>query len=62
MDRRRSTRLLRNPVPMLIFLGAVLGLVVLVVVKATWTPVAPLRLARRRSWGQILAASARRCT
>ena len=53
------TRLLRNPLPMLIFLGAVLGLVVLVVVRATWTPVAPLRLARRRTWGQILAASAR---
>ncbi len=31
----------------------------LLAVKATWTPVAPLRLGRRRSWGQILAASAR---
>ena len=52
-------RLLRNPLPMLIFLGSVLGLIVLLAVKATWTPVAPLRLGRRRSWGQILAASAR---
>src|SRR5262249_9091039 len=28
-------------------------------VKATWTPVAPLRLGRRRAWGQIIAASGR---
>jgi uncharacterized membrane protein len=27
--------------------------------RATWTPVAPLRLGRRRTWGQILSASAR---
>ncbi len=29
-----------------------------VVVRPTWTPVAPLRLGRRRTWGQILSASA----
>ena len=52
-------QLLRNPVPMLLLLAALIGLVVLVAVKATWTPVAPLRLGRRRSWGQILAASGR---
>ena len=27
--------------------------------RATWRPVAPLRLARRRAWGQILAAAGR---
>jgi hypothetical protein len=51
--------LLANPVPMLLLIGTVLGLVVLVAVKATWTPVAPLRLARRRHWGQIISSTFR---
>jgi hypothetical protein len=50
---------LRNPPAMALVLAAVIGLVVLVVVRATWTPVAPFRIGRRRAWGQILAASAR---
>jgi hypothetical protein len=52
-------RLLRDPVPLLITLAVAVGLLVLVIVRATWTPVAPLRLARRRTWGQILSASGR---
>ncbi len=52
-------RLLANPVPMLLLIGLVVGLIVLLAVKATWTPVAPLRLARRRHWGQIVAATFR---
>jgi hypothetical protein len=52
-------RLLRNPVPMLILLGTLLGLVVFAIVRATWRPAAPLRVARRRTWGQILSAAAR---
>lgn len=56
---RAFNQLLRNPVPMLLLLTVLAGLVVLVAVKATWTPVAPLRLGRRRSWGQILAVSGR---
>ena len=52
-------RLLRNPVPTLIFIASILALAILAAYKATWTPVAPLRIGRRRSWGQILAASAR---
>ena len=52
-------QLLRNPVPTLIFLGAILALVIFAAVRATWTPVAPVRVARRRSWGQIISASAR---
>jgi hypothetical protein len=52
-------RLLRNPLPTLIFLGTILGLVIFAAVRATWTPVAPLRVGRRRSWGQVLSASAR---
>jgi len=51
--------LLRNPTMMLLALGALLALVVFAAVRATWTPVAPLRLARRRFWGQIISASLR---
>jgi hypothetical protein len=51
--------LLRNPVPVLVFLAALLALVFFVAARARWTPVAPLRVARRRAWGQILSASAR---
>jgi hypothetical protein len=52
-------RLLRNPVPMLILLGTLLGLVIFAVVRATWLPAAPLRVGRRRTWGQIVSAAAR---
>ena len=51
--------LLRNPTAILLTLGALLALVVFAVVKATWLPLAPFRIARRRSWGQILSTSAR---
>ena len=51
--------LLRNPAWMLLVLAAIIGLLVFAVVRATWLPVAPLRIARRRSWGQVLSASAR---
>jgi hypothetical protein len=51
--------LLRSPGLVLLILGLLVALVAFVVVKATWTPSAPLHLARRRSWGQILAASGR---
>ena len=52
-------RLLRSPGATLLVLGVLLALIVFVVVRATWTPVAPLRVARRRTWGQTLSASAR---
>ncbi len=51
--------LLRNPTMTLLALGALLALVVFAAVRATWVPVAPLRIARRRSWGQIISASLR---
>jgi hypothetical protein len=54
---RGLVQLLRNPLPVLLALGALVGLLVLLAVKATWTPTTPRRLARRRSWGQILSAS-----
>jgi hypothetical protein len=52
-------RLLRDPTLTLLALGALVALLVLAAVRATWRPVAPLRLARRRTWGQILAAAGR---
>ncbi|HEX2506088.1 MAG TPA: hypothetical protein VHK22_07775 [Gaiellaceae bacterium] len=51
--------LLQSPAFVTILLVALLALVVFVAVRATWTPSAPLHVGRRRSWGQILAASAR---
>jgi hypothetical protein len=56
---RALSQLLSNPLPLVIFLGVVLGLLIFATVRATWTPVAPLRIARRRSCGQIISASAR---
>jgi hypothetical protein len=52
-------RLLLNPGATLLVLGVVLGLGVFAIVRATWTPVAPLHVGRRRTWGQILSASGR---
>ncbi len=54
--------LLRNPPLMLLAVAAFLGLLVFAAVRATWRPTAPLRLARRRTWGQVLSASARMYT
>ncbi len=52
-------KLLQNPLPIVVALALLLGLVIFLTVKATWTPVAPLRIARRRTWGQILSAATR---
>ncbi len=54
---RALVLLLRDPALVALLLAAIAGLITFVTVKATWTPVAPLRLGRRRSWGQILSAS-----
>ena len=56
---RALSVLLRSPGLVILVLALLVGLVAFIVVKATWTPVAPVHLGRRRSWGQILAASAR---
>jgi hypothetical protein len=52
-------KLLRNPAATLLVVGLLVALLVFAIVKATWTPVAPRRVPRRRAWGQILSASAR---
>ncbi len=51
--------LLRNPTATVIVLGGLLAIVVFAIIRATWLPSAPLRVGRRRTWGQILSASAR---
>ena len=56
---RGLVQLLRSPLAVLIFLAALLAVAIFVITRTTWSPVAPLRVARRRSSGQILRASAR---
>ena len=52
-------RLVDAPVPVAAALVALIALVLLGLSRATWRPSAPLRIARRRAWGQILAAAMR---
>ncbi|HET9675435.1 MAG TPA: hypothetical protein VFP31_11655 [Gaiellaceae bacterium] len=52
-------RLVRDPVTTIIALATLLALVLFAAAKATWRPTAPLRVARRRTWGQILSAAGR---
>jgi hypothetical protein len=47
-----------DPLPVVGALLALLVLVAFALARATWRPAAPLRLARRRAWGQTLAAAA----
>ena len=56
---RALVALLRSPTATLVVLGVLLALVLFAVTRTEWRPVAPLRVARRRSWGQILSASGR---
>ena len=49
--------LLRNPTFTILAILVFLALITFAIVRATWHPVAPLRLARRRSWGQVLSSS-----
>ncbi len=52
-------RMAEDPLPLFVALLVLLALIVLGISRATWSPTTPLRLARRRAWGQILAAAAR---
>jgi hypothetical protein len=56
---RALVRLLDQPVAFGLVLAGLALLVFILISRATWRPTAPLRLAHRRSWGQILSASAR---
>ena len=57
--RDRSSSSSANPVEFTLVLGALVLLLLFLLSRTTWRPAAPLRLAHRRSWGQILSASAR---
>jgi hypothetical protein len=50
-------RVANDPGTVLAVLGVLLALLVYVLTRTTWRPTAPLRVARRRSWGQTLTAS-----
>jgi hypothetical protein len=52
-------RLVDHPLGFALVLAGLALLVLILVSRVTWRPTAPLRLAHRRAWGQILAASAR---
>ncbi|MGH3011017.1 MAG: hypothetical protein ACRDMY_04100 [Gaiellaceae bacterium] len=52
-------RLVENPAPVLGVLAALVALVVYLLTRTTWRPGLPLRVARRRSWGQTLVAASR---
>jgi hypothetical protein len=56
---RALVRLVHHPLEFSLILAALVLLVAIGLSRATWRPAAPLRIARRRAWGQILAASAR---
>ena len=51
-------RLVDHPLGFGLIVAALALIVLILLARATWRPSAPLRLAHRRAWGQILAASA----
>jgi hypothetical protein len=52
-------RLVDEPLEFGLVLAGLALLVVILLSRATWRPAAPRRIARRRTWGQILSTSAR---
>jgi hypothetical protein len=56
---RALVGLLRSPTAVFLALLVLIGTVLVCVRRTDWTPAAPLRLGRRRTWGQLLSASGR---
>jgi hypothetical protein len=52
-------RMVAAPGATVVVLAALIGLVLFALTRTTWSPSAPLRVQRRRTWGQILAAAGR---
>ncbi len=52
-------RAIDEPQTLLLVLIAVALLIGFLLTRTSWTPAAPLRLARRRAWGQVLSSTAR---
>jgi len=59
---RSLVQLVANAVEFSLVIGGLALLLLFLLSRTTWRPAAPLRLAHRRSWGQILSASARMYT
>jgi len=53
------TALLRDPGATLLTIAILLALLIWLATRTQWRPAAPLRLAHRRRWGQLLTASGR---
>jgi hypothetical protein len=56
---RSLVTLVRSPLAFILVLAGLVLFAIFLLSRTTWHPSAPLHLAHRRSWGQILAASAR---
>jgi hypothetical protein len=56
---RSLVQLVANPVEFSLVLGGIVLVVIFLLTRTTWRPSAPLQLARRRAWGQTLAAAGR---
>ena len=52
-------RLVHEPRGVILVLAALIALLAFALSRVTWRPTAPLHLARRRAWGQIIAAAGR---
>jgi hypothetical protein len=52
-------RLVHHPLEFSLVLGGLVLLAIFLLSRTAWRPSAPLRLARRRAWGQILSSAAR---
>ena len=52
-------QLIENPGPTIAAALAILAVLAVALSRVTWRPAAPLRLARRRRWGQVIAAAGR---
>ena len=53
------TALLRDPGATVLTIAILIVLLVWLATRTRWRPAAPLRLAHRRRWGQVLTASGR---
>ena len=56
---RSIVQLVANPVVFSLVLAGLILVAIFLLSRTAWRPSAPLRLARRRAWGQTLAASGR---
>ena len=57
--RARAARCEDPLVTLLVLVATLIALIAIVATRTTWQPTAPLRVGRRRAWGQIVAAAGR---